>query len=463
MHLAAVFFNLAPFIHLIDNVYELSLNMEVVMVAIEKVIEESIAQQVGITAGDILLSINGQIVNDMLDYQFYTSDSQIMLSIEKPDGDNWDIEIEKDFDEDLGLIFDGVIFDKMKRCKNKCLFCFIDQLPANMRTTLYDKDDDYRYSFLYGNFITLTNLNETDWSKIITMHLSPLYISVHCMDPVIRVQMLNNPEAAGIKKQLERLKDADIMIHTQIVLCPGINDGAVLKDTIDQLAKLHPSVQSIGIVPVGLTGHRDNLPALRVFTSSEAKEVINLINMYQARFRESLGYGLVYLADEFYIEVDMPVPDDEYYDDYSQIENGIGLTRIFIDQFDLLEPELPQEVEPHIVYLLTGFSALPVMNYIISRLNEIKGLRVVVLPVENHLFGGNVSVTGLLTGSDIINYLGIKYKGENVIIPDIVLKDGYDVLLDDVSIEEISRQTGAVIQIVDGSAQELVNAILKGA
>ncbi|NLB53655.1 MAG: DUF512 domain-containing protein [Syntrophomonadaceae bacterium] len=432
------------------------------MVIIKEVLKGSIGQEIGINPGDDLLSIDGQPIDDILDYQFFSSDSEFLLSIKKPDGEQWDIDIEKDYDEDLGLVFDGVVFDRMKRCKNKCVFCFIDQLPPRMRSTLYTKDDDYRYSFLYGNFITLTNLTERDWSKIINMHLSPLYVSVHSMDPEVRIRMLNNKNAAEIKNQLQRLKDADIKIHTQIVLCPGINDGDVLSDTIEQLAELRPSVLSIGIVPVGLTGYRSDLPNLRGFTADEIKAIIFLVDQCQNRFRKEYGYGLVYLADEFYIAVGLPVPEEEYYDDFSQIENGIGLARILLDQFQIIEPDLPEEIEPRTAYLITGYSALPVINYIVDRLNRIKGLEAVALPIPNHFFGGNVSVTGLLTGSDIIDYLGINYKDKNVIIPEVVLKDGEDVLLDDVSIKEISAKTGARISTVDGSAQNLVDAILKG-
>ncbi len=433
------------------------------MAVIDKVTEGSISEQAGITAGDKLISINDLPIHDMLDYQFLASDDEITLLIEKADGEQWEIELEKDYDEDLGLHFNGFIFDKMKRCKNKCIFCFIDQLPEKMRATLYTKDDDYRYSFWYGNFITLTNLTESDWQKIIAMRLSPLYVSVHCMDPEIRAKMMNNPEAANIKAQLKRLSDADIMIHTQIVLCPGINDGEILKDTIEQLAAMHPCVQSIGIVPVGLTGHRNKLADLRVFDLKEIQDIITLIDGYQTRFRKELGYGLVYLADEFYLAAGQPVPGDEYYDDYSQIENGIGLSRILLDDFSALEAQLPIEVPPRKVFLLTGESALPVMFTISRRLNAIAGLTVEVLPVKNSFFGGNVSVTGLLTGSDIIDCLGINYKGENIIIPEVVFRDGNDVLLDDVSIAEIAGITGANFQIVDGSAQSLVDAILEGA
>ena len=432
------------------------------MALIEKVSPGSIGEQAGITAGDRLLSINDLPVDDMLDYQFLTSDMEFTLLIEKADGDQWEIEIEKDFDEDLGLQFEGFVFDRMKRCRNKCVFCFIDQLPDNMRSTLYTKDDDYRYSFWYGNFITLTNLSEEDWQKIITMRLSPLYISVHSMDPAIRVEMMKNPAAADIKAQLQRLLAADIMIHTQIVLCPGINDGEILKNTIEELSSLYPGVQSIGIVPVGLTGHRHDLAPLRSFEQKELEEIIALVDGCQKRFREEFDWGLVYLADEFYLAAGQSLPEDYYYDDYSQIENGIGLSRILLDEFSELEGDLPRRSEPRQVYLLTGESAVPVMDVIRHRLNQIEGLAVEVLPVKNSYFGGGVSVTGLLTGSDIVEGLGRDYEGKNIIIPEVVFKDGQEVFLDNAGLSEIAAQTGANFLIVDGSARSLIEAVLKG-
>lgn len=234
-----------------------------VTVEINKVRDGSIGAEMEIEAGDILLLINDHPVNDIIDYQFYTQDDNLLLEIQKPNQEIWQLDIEKDFDEDLGLEFEGIVFDKMKACSNRCIFCFVDQLPRQMRRSLYVKDDDYRYSFLYGNFITLTNLHEEDWQKIALMQLSPLYISVHCMQGDLRARMLENDRAANIKSDLERLKAAHIMVHTQIVLCPGINDGPFLAETIEELARLYPSVQSVGIVPVGLTGHRGKLPEIQ--------------------------------------------------------------------------------------------------------------------------------------------------------------------------------------------------------
>ncbi len=313
---------------------------------IKEVIEDSIAFEVGLESGDRVLSINGQPLVDILDYQFYSKDDNITLEVEKNSGERWFIDIEKDYDDELGLLFDEVVFDRIRVCRNRCVFCFVDQLPADMRKTLYVKDDDYRYSFLFGNFVTLTNLTESDWDKLESMRLSPLYVSVHTTSGQLRQQMMKNPQAAHIKEDLMRLKKAGIQVHTQIVLCPGLNDGAELLTTINDLADLYPSVQSIGIVPVGLTGHRQGLPVIGSFTSAQARELIEQANRWQDKFRSQWGTGLVYLADEFFIKAGLPIPPNEYYDDYSQIENGIGLTRLFLDDWREIIVDLPSEVEP---------------------------------------------------------------------------------------------------------------------
>ncbi|NLB89252.1 MAG: DUF512 domain-containing protein [Syntrophomonadaceae bacterium] len=425
------------------------------------ILNNSIAEEVGMEIDDLLLSINGNVINDIIDYQYYSQDDWVVVEIKKTNQEVWEIEIEKDYDEDLGLMLDGVIFDKMKVCKNRCLFCFVDQLPKDMRDTLYVKDDDYRYSFLYGNFITLTNLKEQDWDKIISMRLSPLYVSVHSMDPEIRAQMMKNPHAKSIREDLTRLKEAGIEVHTQIVLCPGVNDGQVLIDTINELANYYPSVISVGIVPVGLTGHREGLNELRPFSKEEALEIIELTNTMQKRFREEFDLGFVYIADEFFIKAGVNFPDANYYDEYVQIENGIGLARILIDDFESLRDDLPAYVdEEREVFLVTGMSAVTILQPIVDTLNNIEGLKVELIPVVNNYFGGNVTVTGLLTGTDIINTLGKKYAGKIVIIPEIVFKEGQLVLLDDISLEDIKRETGAVIKTVDGTAESLIDTII---
>lgn len=420
----------------------------------------SIADEMEIAPGDLLVSINGHPINDILDYQFYTQDDYLIIEIEKVNKEIWSLEIEKEYDEDMGLDFSELVFDPMKYCKNRCIFCFVDQLPPNMRKTLYVKDDDFRHSFIYGNFITLTNLSEADWAKIEEMRLSPLYISVHCIQGDLRRQMLKNARAGNIKQDLERLKAAGIEMHTQIVLCPGWNDGVVLTETIEELARLYPEVASVGIVPVGLTGYRQQLPQLDPVTKTMALAVIRTVESLQERFRRDWGTGFVYLADEFYLRASLEVPPAEYYDDYCQIENGIGLARLLLDEFHEEAQNLPDSIKERQVFIISGQSAEPVLQTVLDRLNQIEGLTVDLVPVGNQFFGGGVTVTGLLTGTDIIQALASKYQGQRVILPDVILREGQDILLDDVRLADIKNKSRADLRVTDGSARGLIDAIL---
>lgn len=409
----------------------------------------SIAEEVGITAGDILQGIDGHQIMDLLDYQYYSQDENIILEVVKPDGEEWLIEIEKDEGEDLGLLFEEAIFDRMKKCRNRCIFCFVDQLPAKMRKTLYVKDDDYRYSFMQGNFITLTNLKKADWEKLLNLHLSPLYISVHCLNPDLRARMLNNPRAADIKHQLQQLHDAGIEVHTQVVLCPGINDGEVLRETIEGLAGFYPSVRSVGIVPVGLTGYREKLVTLQPVDARQARQLIDEVNAYQKRFRGQIKTGFVYLADEFYIKTDQAIPPTAYYDEYQQIENGIGLARQLLDEFDGLKGYLPERVSPGEYVIATGKAAAPVLKCIVERLRIIKGLKLELLTVPNNYFGGMVTVTGLVTGNDMIKALEQNYRGKQIILPGVMVKESSDLFLDNLSLRQIEEKTGVIIKLVN--------------
>ncbi|MEQ8201544.1 MAG: DUF512 domain-containing protein [Syntrophomonadaceae bacterium] len=420
----------------------------------------SIAAELGIVSGDRLISINGEPIDDILDYQFHAQDDNLVVEIEKPDGANWLLEIEKDYDETLGLDFEELVFDRLKPCRNRCIFCFVDQLPEHMRESLHIKDDDYRHSFINGNFITLTNLREKDWNKIIDLHLSPLYVSVHCTQKKLREKMLQNRRAGNIKRDLERLRDAGIQVHTQVVVCPGWNDGEILQETIEDLASLYPGVLSAGIVPVGLTGHRSGLPRLQPVSAPLAAAIIAATDANQARCRQALGTGFVYAADEFYIKAGRDIPPADYYDDFCQTENGIGLARIFLDDFDELEPELPDQLPSTEVFLISGQSGGAILTPVIKRLNKIKGMDVQLIEVNNKFFGGGVSVAGLLTGRDIRAALGGAYPGKKVIIPDIVLRDGLGLLLDDMGIDEISSSSGANIEVAESSAAGLVKALL---
>ena len=427
---------------------------------ISRVREGSIAAELGIVSGDRLISINSEPINDILDYQFHAQDDYLEVVIEKPNGENWLLEIDKDYDETLGLDFEEVVFDRLQPCRNRCVFCFVDQLPEQMRETLYIKDDDYRHSFINGNFITLTNLREKDWEKLIDLHLSPLYVSVHCTQTELRKRMLQNHRAGNIRQDLQRLCDAGIQVHTQVVVCPGWNDGEVLQETIEDLASLHPGVLSVGLVPVGLSGHRANLPHMMAVSAPLAESIIAATDLNQARFRARLGTGFVYAADEFYIKAGRDFPPADYYDDYCQIENGIGLARIFRDDFDALESALPDQVLDSEACLVSSQSGRAVLVPVIERLNQIKGLSVQLIEVTNEHFGGGVTVTGLLTGQDILSALGVAYRGKRVMLPDVVLRDGYNVLLDDMGIGELRSSSGAEIEVVSTSAAGLVKALL---
>ncbi len=427
---------------------------------IKDVQKNSIAYQVGIRPGDSLLSINGQPICDILDYRFAVGDTvSVEMAITKADGQGWLVDIEKDEDEGLGLDFAQDIFDHMRVCQNRCQFCFIDQLPPGMRPSLRIKDDDYRHSFLFGNFITLSNLKAADWDKIISMRLGPLYVSVHAMDPEVRVAMLNNKRSGCIKQDLERLYRAGIKVHTQIVLCPGLNDGPILQDSIRQLAQLYPTVQSIGIVPVGLTRYREGLPQLKPCHREKSRQLIAQVEDYQREFRKRFGLGLVYLADEFYLQADEPIPSAEYYDDFEQLENGIGLTRCFRDEFAALKAGLPTAVPLREIYIITGVAGEIALEPICRDLNHIAGLSVQTIVVPNRFLGEMVNVTGLLSGRDIIDTLGKHYKGKQLLLPEVLLKAGEELLLDDISLKQIAEASGANLQPVPVKAQALVEAI----
>lgn len=430
-------------------------------VPIATVVPGSIASELGVEPGDRLIAVNGQVVRDIIEYRYYTADDFVVLDIQRSEGEQWRLEIEKDYDEDLGLGFDQVVFDGLRVCRNKCLFCFMDQLPPGMRKTLRVKDDDYRLSFLYGNFITLTNLDYRDWERILTLRLSPLYVSVHATDPGVRERLLGNEEARNIIADLERLKQHGLQAHTQIVLCPGINDKQVLANTVQTLAGFWPTVLSIGIVPVGLTNYREGLAPLQPVTRQEARELIEVVQAWQSYYRPRTGIGLVYLADEFFIRAHHEFPTGEYYDDYPQLENGIGLARQFLDRLDELEKELPASVrQPRALTVICGESAREVLELAAHRFNLIKGVSIEVLAVKNRFFGEQVTVTGLLTGRDIEQALGKEYRGRTVLIPSVVLREADDRFLDDMTVGELRRTTEADVVVVEPTVDGLFDFIV---
>ncbi len=412
----------------------------------------SIADELRLEPGDRILAINGAPLQDYIDYLMANADERMNLEVLKKQADRIEtFEIEKDATESLGVIFEEVLFDGIRECANHCLFCFVHQLPAKQRPTLYVRDDDYRLSFLHGAYITLTNLTESDWRRIETLHLSPLYVSVHATDPTVRKQLLGRAASVPILDQLKRLAAAGITVHTQAVICPTINDGPVLERTIRELAQLWPEVGSLAIVPVGLTQHRSRLFPLRIFQSEEAGRVIDRVERFQTEFLELLGSRFVFAADEWYVLSGRALPDDEHYEDYLQLDNGVGLLRWFLtdfyDTFSGVETEFTK-LKGNLA-VLTGRAPL-VMWEEIGRFLAAKNpdLRLEILAVENRFFGSSVTVTGLLSGNDLIKTIQEhREQGPTCyLVPQIVLKQGADLFLDGVSIDQL-RQACAPKQV----------------
>ena len=400
----------------------------------------SLAEAAGIKAGESLLTVNGSSLRDIIDLSFLLADEQVVLKLAGADGTEREITIDKRIDEDLGLEFESAVFDKVTTCYNKCVFCFVDQMIPGMRKGLYVRDDDYRLSFLYGNFITLTNMKDEDFDRIIQTHMSPLYVSVHATDPEVRCKMMNNRFAGELMDKLKRLFDAGITVHTQIVCCPGYNDGDVLKRTYADLRALAPMVETMAVVPVGLTKNRAHLTPLRLFTPEEAREIVATVTEWQQECRQSLGKSFVYLGDEFYILAGMPLPQAEWYDGFPQLENGIGLSRNFLEEWQEANKIVPVNGEVNSV-IPVGTSAFKVLQPLIEDFNARTGMQHRLIGVENEFFGNTVNVTGLLCGNDILKAV----KGaESIILPEVVLNSD-DLFLDDMSYAEFCKAAGAPV------------------
>lgn len=418
--------------------------------------KHSLAEEAGIKAGEKLCEIDGVQVKDIIELSFYTTDDQVDLLIEAEDGARRHVVIEKYPDEDLGLEFESAVFDKVKTCYNKCIFCFVDQMIPGMRPGLYVRDDDYRLSFLYGNFITLTNMKDEDFERIISTHMTPLYVSVHATDPQVRCQMMNNRFAGELMTKLERLLEAGIKVHTQIVCCPGYNDGEVLVKTFTDLYARHPGVLTMAVVPVGLTKNRDHLHELRTFTKEEAAAVVEQVTAWQERCRQETGKSFVYLGDEFYLLADKELPPGEWYDGFPQLENGIGLTRSFLDEWaDVISKLHNPKGRPDAIIPI-GEGAYKVLKPLMDELNRTLETEHQFVPVANKFFGGRVNVTGLLTGGDILSYAE---EGKRIILPAVVLnKDS--LFLDDMSLEEFKKSCPAKVEIAE-NARELLHYLVE--
>lgn len=426
---------------------------------IAEVFPNSLAFELGLEPGDKIIKINGIIPEDLIHFQYLWADEEIKLLVEKKAGEKVLFEIEKDYDEGLGVVFEQAVFDRIRPCCNKCLFCFVEQMAPAMRPSLYEKDDDYRLSFLQGNFITLTNLNAKDLKRIKELRLSPLYVSVHATDPVLRTKILSNPKAGLIMEQLKTLIDWGIKIHSQIVLCPGINDGEHLEKTISDLSSLFPGIQSIAVVPVGVTKFRKDLEKFPVLNRRYAEDLVDWVAEKQLIFRKKFGISLVHLGDEIYIQAQRDFPVADYYDGFPQTENGIGISRIFLDEFEMLKKDLPCHTEEKQYIIATGKLGSHVLKPVIGQLNEIRGLNLELKVIENNFFGPRVTVTGLLTGEDLLKGLGDVPKKSKVLISDVMLKKGENVFLDGLKPSIISEKLGIEIIPVENSAQGLIEQI----
>ena len=428
---------------------------------IKDIVPGSIAEEMEIEPGDYLVSINNEEIKDILDYKFQIFDEYITLVIEKKNGEEWDLEIEKEANEDLGIIFPEQLIEKPRSCANKCIFCFMDQLPDKVRNTLVFKDDDFRLSFITGNYVTLTNSGYNDLDRIIKYHLSPINISVHATDPEIRSMMLNNKTAYKIMEYIKYLTEHDIKINAQIVLCPNINDGKVLDKTIKELSEYAPNLQCIAIVPVGLTKYREGLYPLTVFDKESASRTIDQINGWQAKFKEKYGFNLVYLADEFYVKAEREIPEFKDYDDFPQLGDGIGMLAYFKKNFDSYLKKIKPKKINKVVSIASGKI---VYNFMRARMDELEkkfeGLKVNLYPIENTFFGPEITVTGLITGGDLINQLKDKELGEYLILCGDMLKDDEDIFLDDVTLEEVAEKLNVKIKINNDGGIGIIKDIL---
>lgn len=432
-------------------------------VKINGVKKNSLCDVKGIKAGDELLKINGKEIMDVLDFDFYMAEQNVTMTFKCGDGK---YKVVKTQNTDCGLEFETYLMDKQQHCKNKCIFCFIDQLPKGLRPSLYFKDDDSRLSFLFGNYITLTNISEHEVERIIDMHISPVNVSVHTMNPELRVKMMKNKNAGESLKILKRFADAGIKMNTQLVLCPGINDGAELRRSIEELSALYPSVQSIAAVPVGITKFRDGLEKLEPYNKETAGETIDIIEEYSQKFRKEFGIGLCYPADEFFIKAEREIPSVEYYDGFPQFDNGVGMVRSFTDDF-LDEMEYCNETPSYKkVTMATGADFYPFLNELCKKAEEKYNIEIQVRKIVNHFFGETITVSGLVTGIDLYEQLKDSDLGEYLLLPSSMISDytnhteNKNKFLDDMTIEELEERLNTKIILTNGDGGQVLKDVL---
>ena len=429
---------------------------------ISSVAPGSIAQEMGIEPGDRLLEVNGKSPEDVFDYRYLMNEEEILVLIRKANGEEWELEIEKEYEDDLGIEFENGLMDDYRSCRNKCIFCFIDQLPKGMRSTLYFKDDDSRLSFLQGNYLTLTNMSEHDIDRIIQYKLSPINISFQTMNPELRCKMLHNRFAGEIFDKVKRLKDAGIIMNGQIVLCRGVNDGAELERSIRELTAYMPQLESVSVVPVGLTRYRDGLYPLEPFTKEDACEVLDLIHGWQEKLYKEWGNHFIHAGDEWYILAERPIPEEKTYDGYLQLENGVGMVR-------LLEEEVVQTLagmtgDDRKIHrtIATGELAAPFLRkHVESVRKKYPNVDIQVLAIKNEFFGGKITVAGLITGTDLISQLKGKNLGDRLLLTNHMLKSGEPVFLDDVTVDDVQNALQIKVSIVESSGADFVSSLIE--
>ncbi|MDD5797584.1 MAG: DUF512 domain-containing protein [Clostridiaceae bacterium] len=429
---------------------------------ISSVAPGSIAQEMGIEPGDRLLEVNGKSPEDVFDYRYLMNEEEILVLIRKVNGEEWELEIEKEYEDDLGIEFENGLMDDYRSCRNKCIFCFIDQLPKGMRSTLYFKDDDSRLSFLQGNYLTLTNMSEHDIDRIIQYKLSPINISFQTMNPELRCKMLHNRFAGEIFDKVKRLKDAGIIMNGQIVLCRGVNDGAELERSIRELTAYMPELESVSVVPVGLTRYRDGLYPLEPFTKEDACEVLDLIHGWQEKLYKEWGNHFIHAGDEWYILAERPIPEEKTYDGYLQLENGVGMVR-------LLEEEVVQTLagmtgDDRKIHrtIATGELAAPFLRkHVESVRKKYPNVNIQVLAIKNDFFGGKITVAGLITGRDLISQLKGKDLGDRLLLTNHMLKSGEPVFLDDVTVDDVQNALQIKVSIVESSGADFVSSLIE--
>jgi len=430
---------------------------------ISKVIDNSIAEELELEVGDSIVSINGKKVIDIIDYLFLMSDEYLEIEVEKKDGEIWILEIEKDYDEDFGVEFSNPILDHAKSCSNKCMFCFIDQLPQNMRKTLYFKDDDSRLSFLQGNFVTLTNVKERELDRIIEYNISPINVSIHTTNSELRKKMLSNRFAGNILDRLLKLTSNRIEVNGQIVLCPNVNDGNNLDETLNDLLNMKYPINSLAIVPVGKTKYREGLYELDSFDKESSKKVIEQIEKWQKIFMKKFGSRFVFLSDEFYVLANKEVPKYEEYEGFTLIENGVGLIRKFndeVEEFIKLNSNVKIKNKKQIT-LSTGKSAYKFLKKLAKNISNKYNININVYKIENDFFGRSITVAGLLTGIDLYNQLKNQELGDIMILPDVMFKKDEDIFLDDMTREELSKKLNVKIEKVEVDGHKFMEIIFK--